>query len=425
MRFALHNLGCRVNICEGEAVIGMLKAEGFEEVDFTAQADIYIINTCSVTAVADKKSRQMIRRAKEIAPDAVVIAMGCFVNTAGDTIEGLPVDLAVGNNEKSRIPELIKEYFNKNTYLQAKSDIFRQGTPFEVMKLPDVLDHTRAFIKVQDGCDRFCSYCIIPYARGRARSMPKAAVLDQVRALAGNGYREIDISGIYLSGYGADTGSSLIELLAELQAVEGIGRIRMGSLEPMVMTEDFVREISSMEKLCPHFHLSLQSGSAGVLKRMNRHYAPAEYEACVDRLRRYYDTVAITTDVIAGFPGETEEEFEETLQFVKKTGFYHMHVFPYSRREGTSAAKMPGQLTAAEKKKRAGLLIEASDAMTADFEKSLEGKVLSVLFEKFVNGVNTGHTREYVPVSVRGADLTGEIREIIYSSHLAIQELIR
>lgn len=415
--FAIHNLGCRVNIYEGEAVSGALRDAGFREVSFDEAADILIINTCTVTAVADKKSRQMIRRAKENNPDAIIAAMGCFVNTAGaDELAALPIDIAVGNNEKSRLPELLCDILNeKKDRFTAIPDIRSRDTVFEAMPQPSSLDHTRAFMKVQDGCDRFCSYCIIPFARGKARSRELAGVLEDVKKLRDNGYKEVDISGIYLSGYGEDTGSSLLELLQRINEIDGIERIRMGSLEQGVITEDFVRGIRELPKVCPHFHLSLQSGSDTVLKRMNRHYDSAQYEEKCGILRSCYEHPAITTDVIAGFPGESEEEFTETIRFVEKIGFYKMHVFPYSRREGTVAAKMPGQLTSAEKKRRANELIALSERMSRVFEEYYRGKELEVLFETCENGTVKGHSAEYIEVCAPGeVSMVGTIGKVLY-----------
>ena len=419
---ALHNLGCKVNSYETEVMAQFLKNAGYRLVEFEDKADVYVINTCSVTNIADKKSRQMIRQAKRRNENACVVACGCFVNTAAkDVLDELPIDILIGNNERSKLIPLLSEFFGDARddievaarQLSAVSDINKKGVGFEELTLSRNTGHTRAFIKVQDGCDQFCSYCIIPYARGRARSRELEGVLAEVKGLAAAGYREIIINGIHLSSYGKDVGSSLIELVKAVNEVDGVDRIRLGSLEPGIVTEDFARELAACEKICPHFHLSLQSGSDTVLKRMNRRYDTAEYLHNCDIIRSRFEHPAITTDVITGFPGETPEEFAETFEFVKKVNFYELHVFPYSVREGTKAAGMPGQLTEAEKKKRANILIDLGAAMSEEFRKYYIGKEVEVLFEEKVDEEYVGYSREYVRYAYKSEeDLINKIKKI-------------
>ncbi len=419
---ALHNLGCKVNSYETEVMAQFLKNAGYRLVDFEDKADVYVINTCSVTNIADKKSRQMIRQAKRRNEEACVVACGCFVNTASaDVLEGLPIDILIGNNERNRLIPLLSDFFGDDgdrqqggsAHLSAVSDINKKGVGFEELTLSENSGHTRAFIKVQDGCDQFCSYCIIPYARGRARSREPQGVLQEVKGLAHAGYREIVINGIHLSSYGKDVGSTLIELIKMVHEVDGVDRIRLGSLEPGIVTEEFVKELSGLEKICPHFHLSLQSGSDTVLKRMNRRYDTAEFLHNCELIRSHFEHPAITTDVITGFPGETQEEFAQTFDFVKKVHFYELHVFPYSVREGTKAAVMPGQLTEAEKKKRANILIDLGNLMSEEFRAYYNGREVEVLFEEQVEGRYVGYSREYVRYSCESdEDLINKICKI-------------
>ena len=416
---ALHNLGCKVNAYETEVMAGFLKNAGYRLVDFDEKADVYVINTCSVTNIADKKSRQMIRQAKRKNENACVVACGCFVNTAdADVLNDLPIDVLIGNNERSKLISLLEEFFSgeKQTEageLSAVSDINTKGVGFEELTLAENSGHTRAFIKVQDGCDQFCTYCIIPYARGRARSRDLSGVLNEVRGLAGAGYREIVINGIHLSSYGKDTGSSLLELIKSVHDVDGVDRIRLGSLEPGIVTPDFMRELASLDKICPHFHLSLQSGSDTVLKRMNRRYDTASYLEKCHIIRDNFEHPAITTDVITGFPGETAEEFAETFEFVKKAAFYELHVFPYSVRKGTKAAEMPGKINEAEKKRRANILIDLGHIMSEEFRSYYSGKEVEVLFEEKVGEEYVGYSREYVKYAYKSnEDLINQIRLI-------------
>ena len=379
----LHNLGCKVNSYETQAVQQLLEKAGYEIVPFPGKADIIIINTCTVTAIADKKSRQMLHRARTMNPDAVVAAMGCYVETGMEKLKADgSVDLFIGNNRKKDIVAILDEYFagkKEKTYM---GDISRHAS-FEEFELSRTEGHTRAFIKVQDGCDQFCSYCIIPYARGRIRSRSSGEALKETQRLARSGIKEIVLTGIHLSSYGRDDGADtdLAGLIEKLASVDGIKRIRLGSLEAGIITEDFLNRTSALPKLCPHFHLSLQSGCDATLKRMNRRYTSDEFYEKILMLRQYYDRPAVTTDIIAGFPGETDEEFEESYEFVKKVGFYETHIFPYSKREGTRAAGMPGQVSAEVKKERADRLIRLGNIQKENYLEAGRGSEAEVLFE--------------------------------------------
>lgn len=398
---ALHNLGCKVNGYEMDVMQQMLQENGYKIVSFDEVADIYIVNTCTVTNIADRKSRQMLHRAKKQNPNAVVVAVGCYVQTGGaGAAADEAVDLVVGNNRKRQIVSILEDYLNNGKQEDTVIDIGHTDE-YEQMRLTKTAEHTRAYIKIQDGCNQFCSYCIIPYARGRVRSRGEADILNEVRDLAAAGCKEIVLTGIHISSYGIDTGSpKLTALLAKLQDIGGIRRIRLGSLEPRIVTEEFVRQVSAMPKICPHFHLSLQSGCDTVLARMNRHYTSGEYFQTTELLRKYYENPAITTDVIVGFPGETAEEFGITERFVRSVGFYEMHIFKYSKRKGTRAAAMDGQLTEAEKSRRSAILSEAKRQMSHTYRESCIGSKQEVLFEekKTIGGREywTGHTPQYV-----------------------------
>lgn len=410
---ALHNLGCKVNAYETEAMQQMLEDAGYEIVPFREGADVYVINTCSVTNVADKKSRQMLHRAKKMNPSAVVVAAGCYVQAAGEELKkDEAVDLVIGNNRKKDLVEVLERYFNEH---EGTDDIIDIGktSEYEKLHIRKIADHTRAFIKVQDGCNQFCSYCIIPYTRGRVRSRPMEDVVQEVEALAASGYREIVLTGIHLSSYGADfkkeaeapeTAPDLLSLIVRLDGIPGIERIRLGSLEPRIITEEFAKTLAGLKSFCPHFHLSLQSGCGETLKRMNRHYTTEDYEARCEILRSYFDHPAITTDVIVGFPQETEEEFEETRQFLEKIHFYEMHIFKYSRREGTRAAVMEGQVPEQKKAERSDILLALEEQMSLEYRRSFLGKEEEVLLEEriSVDGEDymVGHTRQYVKAVV-------------------------
>ena len=401
---ALHNLGCKVNAYETEAMQQMLEMAGYEIVSFEEAADVYVINTCSVTNMADRKSRQMLHRAKKKNPEAVVVAAGCYVQTKEDeAVADEAIDIIIGNNKKHELVSRLDEFFRDHGKIDAVLDINERGQEFEELYLDKPSEHTRAFIKVQDGCNQFCSYCIIPYARGRVRSRNMESVLEEVKRLAQNGYKEVVLTGIHLSSYGIETGESLLHLIQEIHKVEGIQRIRLGSLEPKVVTEEFAEALSKLNKICPHFHLSLQSGCDATLQRMNRKYTAEEYETGCSILRKYFEHPAITTDVIVGFPGETDEEFSTTKAFLEKIHFYEMHIFQYSKRQGTRAAVMKDQVPEAFKKSRSSELIELGDKMSAEFRQFYLGREEDVLFEEEtqIDGKSyyVGYTKEYIKVA--------------------------
>ena len=415
---ALHNLGCKVNSYEMDVMQQRLQDCGYKIVPFDGAADIYIINTCTVTNIADRKSRQMIHRARRCNPDAVVVAVGCYVQTAaGEALEDGTVDIAVGNNRKKDIVPSIEEYLKTREQPRVEKIDINNTREYEEMQLTRTAEHTRAYIKIQDGCNQFCSYCIIPYARGRVRSRAEEDILQEVRGIVAAGYREIVLTGIHISSYGLDRGGpELLQLIRKLHEIDGLKRIRLGSLEPRIVTEQFARQLSALPGLCPHFHLSLQSGSDAVLGRMNRHYTAGEYFQTTEILRNCFRDPAITTDVIVGFPGETEEEFRETEAFVRKVNFYEMHIFKYSRRQGTRAAMMEGQLTEAEKGRRSAVLAQAEEEMSRSYRAGWLNCETGVLLEekKQVAGGTywIGHTPQYVKVAMEAgesADLSGQI----------------
>ena len=426
---ALHNLGCKVNAYETEAMQQLLEEAGYEIVPFSEKADVYVVNTCSVTNMADRKSRQMLHKAKKLNPDSIVVGAGCYVQTKEqEAISDLAIDIIIGNNKKHELVSLINEYMAKreNTH----SDLFTENAvidindnkqEFEELFLSKTAEHTRAFIKVQDGCNQFCSYCIIPYARGRVRSRSIENVLAEVNRLAQNGFKEIVLTGIHLSSYGADCDDNLLHLIREVHKVDGIERIRLGSFEPRLITEEFASELSKLEKVCPHFHLSLQSGCDETLKRMNRKYTTEEYAESCKLLRKYFDHPAITTDVIVGFPGETEEEFEKTKEYLEKIHFYEMHIFKYSKRQGTRAAVMDNQVPDEIKTKRSSILIELGNRMSKEYRDYYIGMDKEVLFEEKtkLSGKDyfVGYTKEYVKVAIETQEnvenrlITGKIAE--------------
>ncbi len=406
---ALHNLGCKVNSYETEAMQQLLEEAGYEIVPFHEKADVYIINTCSVTNIADRKSRQMLHRAKKQNPDAVVVAAGCYVQAAAEELkEDLAVDVIIGNNKKQDLVPILEEYFKDKSDSSHVIEI-SETHEYERLSIHKIADHTRAFLKGQDGCNQFCSYCIIPYTRGRVRSRRPDEVVAEVRELAAAGYQEVVLTGIHLSSYGVDfkeeeKKENLLSLIKQVHEVEGIRRIRLGSLEPRIITEEFAQALASMPKFCPHFHLSLQSGCDKTLKRMNRHYTTEEYAAGCEILRRCFDNPAITTDVIVGFPGETEEEFEETKAFLERIGFYEMHIFKYSRRAGTRADRMPDQIPEQVKSVRSEVLLKLEKQMSKAYRESFLGRNKTVLLEEKteINGREymIGHTMEYVKAVV-------------------------
>lgn len=402
---ALHNLGCKVNAYETEAMQHLLEEAGYEVVPFTQKADVYVINTCSVTNMADRKSRQMLHKAKKNNPDSIVVAAGCYVQTSEkEVLNDLSVDIVIGNDRKHDLVRLLEEY-SLDSVNDTVDDINDGKHDFEELFIDQTKEHTRAFIKVQDGCNQFCSYCIIPYARGRVRSRRFENVIAEVERLAANGFKEVVLTGIHLSSYGVDfeEATGLLELIQAVNAVKGIERIRLGSLEPKIVTEHFASELSKLDKICPHFHLSLQSGCDATLKRMNRKYTTKEYERGCELLRKYFVHPAITTDVIVGFPGETEEEFEQTKAYLEHIHFYEMHIFKYSKRKGTRAAVMPDQIDEQVKAARSEKLIALGHDMSKEFRKFYIGKNEEVLFEeKAVIGDKeyfVGYTKEYVKVA--------------------------
>ena len=405
-KVALHNLGCKVNAYETEAMQEMLQNHGYEIVPFKEGADIYIINTCTVTNMADRKSRQMLHRAKKMNPEAIVVACGCYVQAMKNQVDE-SIDIVVGNNRKKDIVEILAEYEGQNMQNDVQTELIdiNHTKEYEELSLSQTGEHTRAYIKVQDGCNQFCSYCIIPYARGRVRSRERSHVVEEVKNLAANGYKEVVLTGIHLSSYGIDIGDNLLALIQDIHEVEGIERIRMGSLEPRIITEEFAKALSSMRKICPHFHLSLQSGCNATLKRMNRRYTAEEYYEKCELLRKYFDYPALTTDVIVGFPGETDEEFAESKAFVDKVNFYETHIFKYSKREGTVAAGMPDQVPDQIKTIRSNELIELGKRKQRQYEDRLIGTSQEVLIEEEIEREGelwqVGHTKEYVKIGCK------------------------
>ncbi|MBR3306231.1 MAG: tRNA (N(6)-L-threonylcarbamoyladenosine(37)-C(2))-methylthiotransferase MtaB [Lachnospiraceae bacterium] len=412
-RAALHNLGCKVNQYENELMCQRLMEAGYEITDFPGPAELVVINTCTVTNIADRKSRQMIHKARKLNPEAVIVAAGCYVQTGGSDEAA---DILIGNADKVRIVEIIDEYLKSGSASPAPADPVCSSFTDEPLKT--IGDRSRAFIKIQDGCNQFCTYCIIPYARGRVVSRSHEEIIEEVRGLAASGITEFVLTGIHISSYGYDLKhpgekpladrfeeEELLKLMQELDALPGVERLRLSSLEPRVITESFTEGISKLKSICPHFHLSLQSGSASVLKRMNRHYSPEDFRERVKLLRRIFDDPAITTDIIAGFPGETEEEFAETLAFAEDIGFFEIHAFPYSRRAGTPAASMEGQLTEAEKAERVKKLVALSSRLSEDFRRRYDSREVEFLCEEIRGDKAVGHTREYIELCIPARDM--------------------
>ena len=442
---AFHNLGCKVNSYETEAMAQKCIEKGYQIVDFEQKADIYVVNTCSVTNIADRKSRQMLHKAKKQNPDSVVVAVGCFVQANPEEVaKDEAIDLIVGNNKKKDLFEIVEEFLRQKNKEEKKNkkESFKEESlskdlqgktitdvhhcDYEELKISKSEEHSRVFVKIQDGCDRYCTYCIIPYVRGNLRSRKPEDVVEEIKKIAANGYREVVITGIHLSSYGRDfiqrvqnqnaekkgnrfeyseNSNYLLDLLKAVSAIEGIERIRIGSFEPMILTEDFVEKLSRIPKLCPHFHISLQSGCDSVLKRMNRHYDTEKFFEKTVLLRKYFPGCALTTDVIVGFPGETEEEFETTYKYLTGIKFFETHIFPYSRRKGTMADKMSGQLTMNEKKERVSKLLELDAKLSREYRESKLGDTDNIIVEeiKTINGQNfyVGHTPEYVMVALK------------------------
>lgn len=408
-KVALHNLGCKVNAYEIEAMQQLLEEAGYEIVPFEPGADIYVINTCTVTNIADRKSRQMLHKAKKMNPEAIVVATGCYVQTGGDKLEkDEAIDLVLGNNQKINIVEALAEYAENKPGHGSHVIKINQTKEYEDLSIDHTAEHVRAYIKVQDGCNQFCTYCIIPYARGRVRSRNIESVLKEVHSLAEKGYKEVVLTGIHLSSYGVDfpeeKKETLLSLIRAVHEIEGIQRIRLGSLEPGIVTREFAEGIAALPKVCPHFHLSLQSGCDETLERMNRRYRSGEYRERCELLREVYENPALTTDVIVGFPQESEEEFQKSYDFVDGIHFYETHIFKYSRRQGTKAAAMDGQLTEAEKARRSEKMIEMHHRHAKDYERSMLGKELEVLIEEEYTKDGQiwylGHSREYIKTAV-------------------------
>ena len=406
---ALHNLGCKVNAYETEAMRQSLEEHGYKIVQFSEKADIYIINTCTVTNMADRKSRQMLHRAKKLNPEAIVVAVGCYVQAAGEAIrEDEAIDIIIGNNHKADLVHILEAYFESNESNVFLEDISKERA-YEDMQMTTVGEHTRAFIKIQDGCNQFCTYCIIPYARGRIRSRGIEDIGNEICKLSQCGYKEIVLTGIHLSSYGKDIKDeniSLIDAIGRVCAIDGIERVRLGSLEPRIITEEFLQQLAKWPEFCPHFHLSLQSGCDDTLKRMNRHYTTEEYYEKCKMIREVFPYAAITTDVIVGFPGETEEEFEKTEIFLNKVSFAEMHIFKYSKRAGTIAAKMDNQIREEVKTIRSDRLISLGESLRADFIGKFIGESVDVLVEEMIDMDGkqylVGHTKEYVKVAFEG-----------------------
>lgn len=411
-KVALHNLGCKVNAYETEAMQEMLEQAGYEIVPFREGADIYVINTCTVTNIADRKSRQMLHRARKMNPDAIVVATGCYVQAQAENQQiDSCIDIVIGNNKKKDLIPILEQYVREKAETVQMKEVLdiNHTKEYEDLHLTKTGEHTRAYIKVQDGCNQFCTYCIIPYARGRVRSRRMENILEEVRNLAKHGYQEVVLTGIHISSYGIDLEETdLLKLILKVHEVEGIERIRLGSLEPRIITEEFARTIAGLPKMCPHFHLSLQSGCDATLRRMNRRYTVEEYYEKCELLRKYFDHPALTTDVIVGFPGETEEEFEDSRAFVDKVNFYETHIFKYSRREGTKAAAMDNQIPEKVKSKRSAAMIAMGQKKQALFEESYRGKTVEILMEEKVSidGETCwiGHTKEYIKVALKSEE---------------------
>ena len=407
-KVAFYTLGCKVNQYETNGMIQHFLGKGYEIVDFDEYANIYIINTCTVTNMSDRKSRQMLRRAKDNNPNAIVVAVGCYAQVSGKEIEEIPeIDLILGNNEKVNIVEIIEKYIEDNNINPIYIDDVFQDKEYKDFGNISYTEKTRAVIKVQDGCDRFCTYCIIPFARGIVRSRNPQSVYDEICKIAQNGIKEVVITGIHVASYGKDfkNGFGLIDLLEKIQSIEGIERIRLGSIEPLWMTDEVIERLSQIPKICHQFHLSLQSGCNETLKRMNRRYSTEQFEEIVKRIREKFEDAIFTTDIIVGFPGETDEEFEHTYEFLKQINFYKMHIFKYSARKGTKAESFPDQIDGNIKEERSNRLINLSNENEIRYLRSYVGRVVEVLFEEEKDGFIKGHTANYILVEVESKDI--------------------
>jgi len=434
---ATYTLGCKVNQYETNAVEEIFTQNGYTLTDFDDKSDIYIINTCTVTSMSDRKSRQVIRRAKKNNKDAVVVVMGCYAQNDPDAIIKIEdVNLVVGTKDKNKIFEEVQKITNHDKVVKVTS--IMEEVEFENLSVTSYTKNTRAFVKIQDGCDRYCSYCIIPYTRGRIRSRNISDIVKEVQSLSDNGYKEVVLTGIHIASYGKDlkrsktefipiinsqkedfvqADASLIDVIEEVSKIKNLYRIRIGSVEPIIISEDFLERISKIDKFCPHFHLSLQSGCDDTLKRMNRRYTTDEYKEAVQKIRQYFDTPAITTDIIAGFPGETDEEFEKTYSYLSDINLYEMHIFPFSRRSGTKAYDMKNQIDNDVKHKRSEKLIALANRNKEEFEKGLIGKTFDVLFEQREEQYYQGYTKNYVKIYVKTQkDLSGKLLDVRINS---------
>jgi len=427
---AFHSLGCKVNAYETEIMLQNAQSSGYEIVQFSQISDVYVINTCTVTNIADRKSRQMLHRAKKLNPDSIVVAVGCYVQTGSDALLKDPlVDICIGNNHKAELIPIIEEFAKNRGAKKIVMDDLGLPSSYEDMTLETLTDRVRTFVKIQDGCNQFCTYCAIPLARGRVRSRGKEEICEEIKGLIEKGCSEIVLTGIHVGSYGIDLDengsasgdyggkSRLIDLVEEISKIPGLDRIRLSSVEPRIMTRENAERLSKLPNLCPHFHLSLQSGCDATLKRMNRHYTVAEYYESVLALRKYFDDPAITTDVIAGFPGETDEEFGETLAFVRKVGFADMHIFKFSPRKNTKAAKMEGRVPEEIKTERSAKLIDTQIAMTGEYMKRHIGRTEQVLIEEqqviFGKKYMIGHTPDYIMTAVSSDSLSpGDVAEL-------------
>ena len=402
-KVSFYTLGCKVNQYETNAMTQKFQEAGYEIVNMNESiADIYIVNTCTVTNMSDRKSRQILRRLKDKNKNAIIVAVGCYAQVAKKELEDMQeIDIALGNEEKKDIVQYVEKFISEKNKLVQIEDIAIQKE-FKDMGQITYSEKTRAVIKIQDGCNQFCSYCIIPYARGRVRSRKQESILEEIKQVSEKGIKEVVITGIHVASYGRDLGNEngLIELLEQINSIKGISRIRLGSLEPKIITEEFMKRLIKLEKICHHFHLSLQSGCDETLKRMNRRYNTSEFKEVVERIRNAYEDVILTTDIIVGFPGETQEEFKCTYEFLKGIKFYKMHVFPYSIRKGTKAAEMPKQIDGTEKERRSKILIELSNQNQLEYNKNYIGKTVEVLIEED----SKGHTANYIVVKVDGAE---------------------
>lgn len=414
-KVAFCTLGCKVNQYDSEAMLEKFLQAGYGQAEFAAVADVYVINTCVVTGQGEKKSRQMIRRAQKTNPDAMIVVAGCLAQRDAEQLLQKGVHLVIGNQRRGEVVALLNEAQNTRSGIAAVSEV--QRIPFENLQISGHAGHTRAVLKIQEGCDRYCTYCIIPYVRGGLRSRTPQDIAVEAARLAEAGFAEVVLTGIHLTSYGRDLqGETLLDAIRAVHAALGIRRIRLGSLEPVVVTEDFVSGVKAMDKVCPQFHLALQSGCDTVLERMRRRYTTAEYFAAVQLLKAAFPGCAVTTDMIAGFPGETEEEHRQTLDFIQKIGFARMHVFPYSRRTGTKAADMPGQVDKAVKERRAHDIMALAQDMQNAYARSLLNTVQEVLFETDESGKCIGYTPQYLRVEAQGAQVN-DVLPILLTSY--------